>query len=113
MECRAMTRYFLPKIITLWGCIFVLLIIVIGCTRTPQTGQPGGPAPVVVDIWHSLQGAEADALQGQVQAIMKTQTDVIIKLKYVPEQNFVTYSYQAEAGGEAVSYTHLRAHETD
>jgi len=54
----------------------------------------------VVDIWHSLQGAEADALQGQIQAIMKTHPEVIINLKYVPEQNFVAYSYQAEAGGE-------------
>ncbi|HUS87980.1 MAG TPA: extracellular solute-binding protein [Desulfosporosinus sp.] len=95
-----MSRYFLRKTITLWGCIFALFILVIGCTRAPQTGQPGGPAPAVVDIWHSLQGAEADALQGQIQTIMKTHPEAIIKLKYVPEQNFVSFSYQAEAGGE-------------
>jgi multiple sugar transport system substrate-binding protein len=94
------SRYFLRRTITLWGCIAALLILVIGCTRVPQTGQPGGSAPAVVDIWHSLQGAEADALQGQIQAIMKTHPEVIINLKYVPEQNFVAYSYQAEAGGE-------------
>lgn len=94
------SRYFLRKTITLWGCIFALFILVIGCTRAPQTGQPGGPAPAVVDIWHSLQGAEADVLQGQIQKITKTHPEVIIKLKYVPEQNFVSYSYQAEAGGE-------------
>ena len=94
------SRYFLGKTITLWGCIFVLFILVIGCTRAPQSGQPGGPAPAVVEIWHSLQGAEADALQGQIPTIMKTHPEVIIKLKYVPEQNFVSFSYQAEAGGE-------------
>lgn len=94
------SRYFLRRTITLWGCIAALLILVIGCARAPQTGQPGGSAPAVVDIWHSLQGAEADALQGQIQAIMKTHPEVIINLKYVPEQNFVAYSYQAEAGGE-------------
>ncbi|KUO70922.1 MAG: ABC transporter substrate-binding protein [Desulfosporosinus sp. BRH_c37] len=94
------SRYFFSKPITYWGCIITLFILVIGCTKVPQTGQPGGPAPAVVDIWHSLQGAEADALQGQVQTIMETHTEVIIKLKYVPEQNFVSFSYQAEAGGE-------------
>ena len=94
------SRYFLRKTITLWGCIFALFILVIGCTRAPQTEQPGGPAPAVVDIWHSLPGAEADALQGQIQTITKTHPEVIIKLKYVPEQNFVSFSYQAEAGGE-------------
>jgi multiple sugar transport system substrate-binding protein len=68
--------------------------------RTPQVGQPGGPAPAVVEIWHSLQGAEENALQGQLQAIAKAHPEVIIKLKYVPEANFVTFSYEAEAGGE-------------
>jgi multiple sugar transport system substrate-binding protein len=63
-------------------------------------GQPGGPAPAVVEIWHSLQGAEENALQGQIQTIAKTHPEVIIKLKYVPEQNFVAFSYEAEAGGE-------------
>ena len=94
------SRYLSRKIITLWGCIFILFLLVMGCTRAPQTGQPGGTAPAVVDIWHSLQGADADALQGQIQAIMKTHPEVIINLKYVPEQNFVAYSYEAEAGGE-------------
>ena len=94
------SRYFLGKTITVWGCIFALFLVVIGCTRAPQTGQPGGPAPAVVDIWHSLQESELDALQVQVQSIMATHTEVIINLKYVPKQNFVAFSYQAEAGGE-------------
>jgi multiple sugar transport system substrate-binding protein len=94
-----MSRNFLRKT-TLWGCIFALFILVIGCTRAPQTGQPGGAASAVVDIWHSLQGTEQEALQGQVQTIMKTHPEVIISLKYVLEQNFVSFSYLAEAGGE-------------
>ncbi|MCO5386109.1 extracellular solute-binding protein [Desulfosporosinus sp.] len=80
--------------------ILVSFILVTGCSSAPQTGQPGGPAPSVVDIWHSLQGAEADALEGQVQTIVKTNPEVIVKLNYVPAQNFAAFSYQAEAGGE-------------
>ncbi len=94
------SQSFLRRNITLWGCILALFVVVIGCTRVPQTGQPGGPAPAVVDIWHSLSGAEADALQKQIQAIMKTHPEAIIKLRHVPEQNFVAFSYQAQAGGE-------------
>jgi len=95
------SRYFLQRTtITLLGCIFALLIAVIGCAKAPQTGQPGGVAPAVVDIWHSLPEAEAVALQGQIQTIMKAHPEVIIKLKYIPEQNFVNFTYQAEAGGE-------------
>ncbi len=94
------SRYFLRKTVTLGLFIFVLFILVSGCTKAPQTGQPGGPAPAVVDIWHSLQGPEIEALRGQVQIIMETHTEVIIKLNYVPEQSFVALSYQAEAGGE-------------
>ncbi len=95
-----MTRYYLRRTITLLGCIFALSIIIMGCTKAPQTGEPGGPAPAVVDIWHSLQGAELDTLQQQVQLIMAAHTEVIVKMKFVPEQNFVAFSYQAEAGGE-------------
>lgn len=97
------SRYFSCKTITLCGCIFAIVILALGCTRAPQTGQPGGLAPAVVDIWHSLQGSEAVALHGQIKKIMKTHPEVIIKLKYVsnvPEKKFVEFSYQAQAGGE-------------
>lgn len=94
------SQQYLRKAIILWLCIITLMILVIGCAKQPMTGEPGGSAPAIVDVWHSLQGAEAAALQAQVQSIMKAHPEVIIQLKYVPEQNFVAYSYQAEAGGE-------------
>lgn len=94
------SRNSLCKTTTRWFCIIAIFILVTGCAQTPQTGQPGGPAPAVVEVWHSLQGAEADALQGQVQTITKTHPEVLLRLKYVPEQNFVAFSYQAEAGGQ-------------
>ncbi|AFQ46320.1 carbohydrate ABC transporter substrate-binding protein, CUT1 family [Desulfosporosinus meridiei DSM 13257] len=80
--------------------VIVSIILVTGCSSAPQTGQPGGPAPVVVDVWHSLQGAEAEALKGQVQAVEQTNPEVIVKLNYVSAANFAAFSYQAEAGGE-------------
>lgn len=94
------SQNFPRKTITRWFCLIAIFMFVTGCAKTPQPGQPGGLAPAVVEVWHSLQGAEVDALQGQIQTIMKTHPEVIIKLKYVPEQNFVAFSYQAEAGGE-------------
>ena len=81
-------------------CILAFLLWTGGCAQTPQMGQPGGPAPAVIVVWHSLQGTEANALQNQVKTMMKANPEVIIKLKYVPEQNFAALAYQAEAGGE-------------
>ncbi len=80
--------------------ILATLTLVTGCASDPQTGQPGGPAPAIVDVWHSLQEAEANALEIQVQLINKTYPEVIVKLNYVPAQTFAAFSYQAEAGGE-------------
>lgn len=78
----------------------ILLLLLVGCSKVPVDGQPGGSAPAVVSVWHSLQGAEADALEAQIQAFAKANAEVIVELKYIPEQNFVTLSFQAEAGGE-------------
>ncbi len=94
------SRNFIRQAITLGFSFVMVVCLVAGCTKAPQTGQPGGAAPAVVSVWHSLQGAEADALQSQVQSITKAHPEVVIKLKYLPEQNFVALSYQAEAGGE-------------
>jgi len=78
----------------------MLAVLTSGCLRTPRQGEPGGPAPAVVTVWHTLQGAEATALQAQVDGIDKSNPAVLIRLQYVPEQNFATLAYQAEAGGE-------------
>lgn len=80
--------------------LLVILILIPGCLSAPQKGEPGGEAPAIVTIWHTLQGPEADALQTQTQGIMKSQSSLIIRLRYIPEQNFVIMAYQAEAGGE-------------
>lgn len=80
--------------------IIATLTLVTGCSSAPQTGEPGGPAPAVVDVWHSLQGAEEDALEIQAQMIAEKHPEVIVKLNYVPEKTFASFSYQSEAGGE-------------
>lgn len=76
------------------------LILTAGCLRGQQSGQPDDPVPAVVEVWHYLQGAEADVLQVQAQRIMENYSEVLIELKYVPGTNFVNFSYQAAAGGE-------------
>lgn len=78
----------------------MMLFLLSGCLRAPQQGEPGGAAPAVVTVWHTLQGTEATALQAQAEGISKSNPTILIRLKYVPEQNFVTLAYQAEAGGE-------------
>lgn len=95
-----MTSRYSCKTIIQWFCIVTISLFVVGCSSEPQTGQAGGPAPAVVEVWHSLQGAEAEALQVQAQLIAEDHPEVIPKLSYVPEQKFVPFSYQAEAGGE-------------
>lgn len=85
--------------------LFLLIILITalllpGCFKTPQQGEPGGPAPAVISLWHTLQGAEADILQAQIEKLMKSHPELIIKPRFVPEQNLVSLAYQAEAGGE-------------
>lgn len=81
--------------------IFLVLILGIsGCGQSPQQGLPGGAAPAVIELWHSLQGAEAKALEEQAQRIMDGHPEVIILLEYVPENQMVTKGFQAQAGGE-------------
>lgn len=78
----------------------MLLILTTSCLRAPQQGEPGGEAPAVVSIWHTLQGPEAAALQTQADGITKSNPAVVIRLRYVPEKNFASLAFQAEAGGE-------------
>lgn len=71
-----------------------------GCLREPGQGQPGGDAPAVVTLWHSLQGGEAAALGDAVQNINASYPQVILQTKFVPEADFVAQAYYAEAGGQ-------------
>lgn len=72
----------------------------IGCSRVPQQGLPGGAAPAVIEIWHTLQGSEADNLNKQVQRVMDQHPEALIRVKYIPEDQLAAVTYQAEAGGE-------------
>lgn len=85
------------KLMILW---VILILGLSGCGQEPQQGLPGGAAPAVIELWHSLQGAEAEALSKESQRIMSAHPEVIIRLDYIPEENFVNQTYQAQAGGE-------------
>ncbi|WP_434511021.1 ABC transporter substrate-binding protein [Desulfitobacterium sp. AusDCA] len=85
--------------LTVLICILFLSFSV-GCSRAPQQGTPGGVAPAVIEIWHTLQGSEADSLNKQIQHIMDQHPEVLIRTKSIPEAQFAGLIYQAEAGGE-------------
>jgi ABC-type sugar transport system, periplasmic component len=82
--------------------IFSLLLFLLlsGCLKAIPKGEGGGKAPDIVTVWHTLTGAEAEALRVQLQDLCKTKPEVLVKQVYVPEENFVNRAYQAEAGGE-------------
>ncbi len=71
-----------------------------GCQQAVPKGENGGEAPAVITVWHTLTGAEAEVLQEQLLNLSKAKPEVLVKPVYVPEENFVTRTYQAEAGGE-------------
>ncbi len=93
-----------------WGSNFMLrwlttVLILIslslsGCQRAIPKGENGGEAPAVITVWHTLGGAEAEALQVQLEGLRKTKPEILVKTVYIPEQVFSTRAYQAEAGGE-------------
>lgn len=80
--------------------LLVLILGLAGCGKAPQQGLPGGAAPAVIEVWHSLQGAEAEALGIQSQRIMDSHPEVLVRLEYIPEEKMVSQTYQAQAGGE-------------
>ena len=84
-----------------WLTFFILISLLLsGCRKTNPIGENGGEAPAVITVWHTLNGAEAEALQLELQSLSKTKPEILVKTVYVPELNFVTRAYQAEAGGE-------------
>ncbi len=99
-KSRVFYHGFCPKRVVLALLAAFMLVLASGCLRAPQQGEPGGTAPAVVTLWHTLQGPEAAALQAQTDGISKSNPAILIRLKYVPEQSFAALAYQAEAGGE-------------
>jgi len=79
--------------------LLVSSLLLGGCRRVPGQGEPGGVAPAVVTVWHSLQGSELNALTLQLQSLMREQPGVIVKTVYIPEDRFAAQAFQAEAGG--------------
>lgn len=88
------------KTLKILSIFLVIILGISGCGKNPQQGLPGGAAPTVIELWHSLQGAENEALEKQTQRIMDGHPEVIIRLEYVPEAQMATKGYQAQAGGE-------------
>lgn len=80
--------------------LIFMLGFMTGCNRAPQQGLPGGEAPAVIEIWHTLQGAEADNLNAQFQSIMDQHPEVLIQAKAIPEEQLAELTHQAQAGGE-------------
>lgn len=81
------------------GLLFLALLFS-GCGEDPRQGLPGGAAPAVIELWHTLKGTEAEALMQEVQKIMDRHPEVIIYPEYVAEEKIVSRTYYAQAGGE-------------
>ncbi len=86
-----------------WRSFLILpllgLLLITGCSQDPQQGLPGGAAPAVLELWHSLEGAGAEALDERAQYIMGAYPEVILNLEYVAEKDIVEKTYLAQAGG--------------
>ncbi|HHY26153.1 MAG TPA: extracellular solute-binding protein [Desulfitobacterium dehalogenans] len=86
------------RILIIGFLVYALLLA--GCGEDPQQGLPGGAAPAVIEVWHSLAGAEAEALGKEVQKIMDGHPEVIVHLEYIEEGEIARLAYLAQAGGE-------------
>lgn len=80
--------------------ISLIAILLTGCGQNIQQGLPGGAAPAVIDVWHSLTGAEGIELGKQAQRIMDGHPEVLIRLEYIEEGKMANLAYLAQAGGE-------------
>lgn len=88
------------NIIHIIGSLLLMIPLAGGCMQAPRQGEPGGEAPDVITVWYSLSGAEATALRTAMADQLKSHPEVIVKLKYVAEEDFASLAYQAEAGGQ-------------
>lgn len=88
------------NIIYIMGSLLLLVLTAGGCMQAPRQGEPGGEAPGVITVWYSLSGPEASALETAMAGQLKSHPEVVVKMKYVAEENFASLAYQAEAGGQ-------------
>ncbi|MHB8125977.1 MAG: sugar ABC transporter substrate-binding protein [Desulfitobacteriaceae bacterium] len=94
-------KYSRPKLmLKLLVILMIISLILSGCQKAIPKGESGGEAPAVITVWHTLEGAEAETLQVQLQGLSKTKPEILVKTVYVPGQNLIARAYQAEAGGE-------------
>jgi len=96
-----------------WKFILSLVLTALfltGCFSSPQQGEPGGEAPTVLVIWHSLTGNERAALEKELQRIMDQHLDLIVKTEYFPEADLVDTVYYAQAGGKGPDVIITRDH---
>jgi hypothetical protein len=75
------------------------MVLLGGCISGPQQGQPGGEAPVVISIWHTLNAAEEDVLQDQLLEALAAHPGILARLKQVPDEELAWLVTQAQAGG--------------
>jgi multiple sugar transport system substrate-binding protein len=75
------------------------VLLLSGCGKAPRQGEPGGEAPTVITIWHTLTTPEAAVLEEQLQQITANHPEIIVKTRQVREEDFAARAYQAEAGG--------------
>ena len=90
----------IQKVTKFFSILLIIILGLTGCGKDPLQGLPGGAAPAVIELWHSLQGAEAETLSKQAQRIMDGHPEVIVRLEYIPEDKLAKQAYQAQAGGE-------------
>ncbi|MFA6807867.1 MAG: extracellular solute-binding protein [Eubacteriales bacterium] len=83
--------------------VLVLMLIIFlfaGCIQAPTQGQPGGEAPAIIAVWHTLQGEEEKELLKQIERINDEYPEVTVKAEYIAEDKFISTIWNVQAGGE-------------
>lgn len=80
--------------------VVLLSTALAGCSGSPGLGKPGGEAPVVIAVWHSLQGGQEQQLQQELKRISQKRPEILIQTEYIPEAAFADQAWKYQAGGE-------------
>lgn len=87
-----------------YGIILISILLIIstltGCIQGPAQGKPGGDAPAVLSVWHSLEGNEEQELLSQLERISKDNAEFEVRGERIPEAKFVDYVWKIQAGGQ-------------